>query len=342
MTRLKSEVLAHYQAEHGASLRTRLFGRIATVSRLGSATAPVSNWIAGSAPVRWLLDRTLGIDRRRRLPRFERRTFRRRFAARSAPVREEGGPRVWLLPDTFTNHNEPAVGMAAVRILEAAGVRVDLLPLPGGCCGRPMFSKGLLSGARRMAERNLALWSSLVADGTPILGLEPSCILTLTDEYPALVPGAEAEAVAAAAGTIEEWLDRNEDRVRSALAFRSPAGYDESRLLVHGHCHQKALVGTDPMRRVLGWLPDTSVEIIESGCCGMAGSFGYEKEHYDLSLRIGGDRLFGAVEEAGEATVVAPGTSCRSQIAGGTGRRSLHPVEVLAERMEREERPNTP
>ncbi len=361
MTRLKTEFLAHYWEAHGMPLRVRLFGYFDLLSRAGSVTAPVSNWIAGSAPVRLMLDRMIGIDRRHSLPRFARRTlihrFRRWQRARAragigrvpdpAPTTGVDGRvaaagtgrvpernRVWLLPDAFTTYTEPGVGMAAVELLHAAGYEVELLPLPGGTCGRAMLSKGLVPQARRAARANLEAWAPLIADGSPIIGIEPSSLLTLRDEYPALVPGEAADAVRAAARLVEEWLADRADEVLPNLRFRTPRDYDEAHLLLHGHCHEKALAGTGFIHCVLGWLPGTELEEVDSGCCGMAGSFGYEKEHYEISMAVGADRLFPAIEAlAGRGTIVAPGTSCRHQIRDATGRRVYHPVEVLAARL---------
>jgi FAD/FMN-containing dehydrogenase/Fe-S oxidoreductase len=342
MTRLKAEFLAHYHEQNGIPFRARLFGGIASVSRIGSAVAPVSNWLMESRPARSLLERGAGVDRRRTLPAFQRKSFRRRYGARKSSHSADQAPAVdadtsiWLLPDTFTNYNEPHVGMAAVELLEAAGVTVRILPIPAGCCGRPHLSRGLVPRAKRMAARNVNRWSKLVADGTPILGLEPSCLLTLRDEYPALVRGDAALSVADSAFLIEEWLDGPGAAAAERLVFRDPSGQDESHLMLHGHCHQKALAGTGSLQRLLSRLPGTRTEEVDSGCCGLAGSFGYEKEHYELSMAVGGQRLFPAVEAlTGGGTVVAAGTSCRHQIRDGTGRHALHPVEVMAKRLDR-------
>ncbi len=339
MTRLKTEYLAHYFSARGMPLRAKLFGNIDRWNRLGSATAPLSNLIAGSYPVRWLLDRLVGVDMRHPVPHFHRMTFEKRFRRierkwrSSGEARGERG-RVWILPDTFTNHNDPEVGVAAVRLLKAAGFDVRLLPVPGGSSGRAMLSKGMISQARKVARINLDVWAQLAAADNPILGLEPSTLLTLRDEYPALVPGQAAEAVAAAAFTVEEWLASREEELGPALQFRTPCDYDEAHLLVHGHCHLKALVGMGPLLSMLSRLPQTEVVEVDSGCCGMAGSFGFEKEHYDLSIAIGELRLFPAIEEMnGRGTVVAPGTSCRQQIRDATGRQALHPIEVMALRL---------
>lgn len=339
MTRLKTEYLAHWHQEHGVPLRIRLIGDIDRLNRLGSATAPVSNWIAGSPPMKWLLDRLMGLDGRRSLPRFHRQTFEKRFRRAyrdngSASDQVTGRGTVWILPDGFTNYTEPEIGMATVQLLRGLGWRVELLPLPGGTCGRAMLSKGLLEKAAAAVRTNIEMWASLVESGDPIIGVEPSSLLSLRDEYPALVPGEAADRVAASACLIEEWLVKNEEELGSALQFRSPRDHDEARLLVHGHCHQKALAGSGPLMRALGWLPGTEVEEVDAGCCGMAGSFGYEKEHYDLSMEIGGQRLFPAIRALhGRGTIVAPGTSCRIQISEATGRMAVHPVVILAARL---------
>ncbi len=339
MTRLKTEYLAHWHHEHGVPLRTRLIGGIDRLNRLGSATAPVSNWIAGSPPVRWLLDRLVGIEARHSLPRFHRQTFEKQYRRAQRGNGDVSSSKmsrgtVHVLPDGFTNYTEPEVGMATVRLLQGLGWRVELLPLPGGTCGRAMLSKGLVAQAVSAARANIEAWAPLVEGGDPIIGVEPSSLLTLRDEYPALIPGEAAERVAASAHLVEEWLLKSEEELGPVLQFRSPRDHDEAHLLVHGHCHQKALAGSGPLIHVLEWLPGTEVEEVDAGCCGMAGSFGYEKEHYDLSMEIGGQRLFPAIEALqGRGTIVVPGTSCRHQIVDATGRTAVHPVVILEERL---------
>jgi FAD/FMN-containing dehydrogenase/Fe-S oxidoreductase len=338
LTRLKAEFLAHWHERHGVPFPSRFFGGIARLGRLAGALAPLSNWAAASPPGRRLLEAVVGIDRRRSLPTFHRRTLTRRMQAdtrlRERLGEEPGWCDVWLLADPFTDRNDPQVGMAAVRLLRAAGARVRLLAPAGGSEGRAELSRGLLPRAKELAAANLRRWVRLVEGGDVIVGVEPSSLLTLRDEYPALVPGEAATAVAGATFLIEEWLDRNAERVRPLLRFRLPSGPGEEHLLVHGHCHQKALAGIDALERVLGWLPGTRMELVDAGCCGMAGSFGYERSHYELSMAIGAQRLFPAVKALeGGATVVAPGTSCRHQIRDGTGRIAVHPVEVLAARL---------
>jgi Fe-S oxidoreductase len=229
-------------------------------------------------------------------------------------------------------YNVPDLGRDAVEVLERAGCRV-IVP-PRRCCGRPMISKGLLEQARENAEVNVRALAPYAAQGLPIVGVEPSCILTLREDYPSLLPGAATERVAAAAQTIDEFLFKltQEGRLPYPAAQGSGEAVPAREYLLHGHCHQKALVGTAPTLGVLQGIPGATVREIPSGCCGMAGSFGYEKEHYELSIAIGEQRLFPAVRRAApEAVIVADGISCRQQIAHGTQRQARHLVEVVAE-----------
>jgi FAD/FMN-containing dehydrogenase/Fe-S oxidoreductase len=325
MAKLKYEFLAHYYAAHGTPLRARLFGHIATLSRLGCALAPLSNWLLGSAPLRVAMEKLVGVDRRRRLPPFARPTFAQWFARRNggAPKGEQGP--VVLFHDTFMNYNTPEVGRAAVRVLEAAGFTVVLAEKR--CCGRPMISKGMVERARANARENLERLLPYAEAGIPIVGCEPSCLLTFRDEYPDLLERPQAERLARHVFLIEEFLLGLHERGALPLALRP----GPREILFHGHCHQKALVGSAPSLQVLRLLPGTKVTEVDSGCCGMAGSFGYEREHYDLSLAVGARRLIPAVQAAGpETEIVAAGISCRQQIAHATGRRPKHPVEVLA------------
>jgi FAD/FMN-containing dehydrogenase/Fe-S oxidoreductase len=325
MAKLKYEFLAQYHARHGTPLRARLFGQIERLNRLGCAFAPLSNWAAGSAPARWFFDRVLGIHGHRQLPPFASQTFDRWFMSRNGgrPAVTRGP--VVLFNDTYMTYNYPEIGKAAVKVLEAAGFEVILADKK--CCGRPMISKGLIRQARANAAYNVDRLSVYAEKGIPIVGCEPSCILTFRDEYPDLLDDPRAGELAKRTFMIEEFLVGLRERGALNLPFR-----DASRsLLLHGHCHQKALIGSGPSLQVLRMLPGTQVEEVDSGCCGMAGSFGYEKEHYDLSIAIGSRRLFPAVRSKGpEWEIVASGISCRQQIAHATGRRARHLVEVLA------------
>jgi FAD/FMN-containing dehydrogenase/Fe-S oxidoreductase len=325
MARLKAEFLHQYYQKHGLPWRNRVFGHVARLGRWGCALAPVSSWLVRSGPVRWLNEKLLGIDRRRLPPSFARRTFVKRFRALG---KEGSGRPVLLWPDTFTNHHEPEVGLAAVELLRRLGVAVGIVA-PGGlwCCGRPLISNGLLSEAVRHARHNVEGLHPLAAAGQAIVACEPSCILTVKDDYTALVGRdlqAKATAVAAACLTLEELLDALWEEKRGLELRTGPA-----KVLVQGHCHQRALVGVGPMLRLLRRIPGAEVIDLDAGCCGLAGSFGYEPEHYDISLRVGEQRLFPALGKEPDAPVVAPGFSCRMQIAHTTGRTAMHPATLL-------------
>ncbi len=330
MAKLKYEVLTKYQEVHGVPLRSKLFGNIASLSRLGSATAPLSNWVSALPPARWLMQWLLGIHRRRPLPRFARRPFRswfRRHAAGAAPaVRGE----VVLFNDTFMEYNHPEVGRAATRLLEALGFRVTLAERKG-CCGRPLISKGMLPKAREWARRNVDALLPYAQRGIPIVGTEPSCLLTLRDEYPDLLRDEASRTVASQAVMLEELIDTlGASDGDVASIFRDDL---TARILVHGHCHQKALVGMQPTLRALRLVPGYTAELVEAGCCGMAGSFGFEAEHYDISRAMGAHRLFPALEDPAVAghLVAITGVSCRQQIEHFTSRTPRHVVELLAE-----------
>lgn len=324
MAKLKSEVLHHRHGVRGVPLRSRLFGHVETINRLGCALAPISNRLAASAPAKWL-NRLLGIAPQRSLPPFATETleawFRRRGGRGGGGRTDGGGPRVVLFNDCFADFNYPHIGIAAVEVLEAAGCRVELSPKV--CCGRPMISKGLLDGAKA-ASRGLLDAFGRNGDAAPLVALEPSCLSVFRDELAAFFPGAEARALAARAVSLEEFLLSRPDL---RLPWRSGSA---PRMLVHGHCHQKAINAAAPMMRLLGSVPGGRADLIDSGCCGMAGSFGYEAEHYEMSLRIGEMKLLPAVRAAAADTVVvAPGTSCRQQIAHAAGRTAVHPAEAI-------------
>jgi len=323
MAKLKYEFLAHYYRANGLPLRNRLFGRIERLSRLGSRLAPLSNWVAGSRLHRWLLERFVGIDRRRPLPTFARETFTDWFAHRVTPSAGTRGE-VVLFHDTFVTYNAPQIGKAAVQLLERAGYAVRLVDKK--CCGRPLISKGMLAEAKAHAAWNVERLLPYAERGVAIVGLEPSCLLTLRDEYVDLLRSDAARQVAKQSLLLEEFLDRER---RKGLSL--PFGADGRKALLHGHCHQKALVGTAPTVAALRWA-GFDVQEVDSGCCGMAGSFGFEMEHYDLSVALGNRRLAPAVKAAGpDVEVVAPGISCRQQIEHLAGRRAKHPAEVLWE-----------
>ena len=322
MAKLKYEFLDHYHRANGLPLRNRIFGAIADLNRIGSALAPVSNWLAGSSLNRWLMELFAGIDRRRPLPSFASETFEDWFRKHPQNGQAANGE-VVLFHDTFNNYNTPDVAIAAVRFLEKSGYRVALVEKK--CCGRPMISKGMLSQAKEHAAWNIERLAPYAAKDTPVVGLEPSCLLTLRDEYPEFVRTEATKNVAKNSFLFEEFVMREIGAGRLKL----DANGQGRKVLLHGHCHQKALVGAAPtiaMLKAAGY----EVSEVDSGCCGMAGSFGFEKEHYDLSIKIGNRRLAPAVQSAGaEVEVVAPGISCRQQIEHLAGRQAKHPAELL-------------
>jgi FAD/FMN-containing dehydrogenase/Fe-S oxidoreductase len=326
MARLKAEFLERYYEGRMRPFGQRLMANIHLLNRLGAPAAPLVNWLQTRRPLRWLLEKTAGIDRRRSLPPLYADHLRHWFHRR--PQAAPGGQSVLLLDDCFTTFNEPEVGRAAVRVLEAAGCTVELAGLT--CCGRSMISKGFLRQARDLIAAQLPGLARRVADGTPLLGLEPSCLLTLADEWPELVPGADARRVAGAARLADAWLAEQAKAGRCVLKLKESPG----RVLVHGHCHQKALVGVGGTASALRLVPALTVDVLDTGCCGMAGSFGFEREHYDLSVQVAELSLLPALRADAGATVVAPGTSCRHQIKDLDGRRALHPLEVIARQIE--------
>jgi FAD/FMN-containing dehydrogenase/Fe-S oxidoreductase len=301
MASMKAEFLSHYNAIHGTPLRSRIFASIRTLNRLGSAFAPLSNLPAPTG--------LIGITSKRPRPRFERENLIRWNRKRA---RRTGRP-VTFLADSFTTFTEPGVGRASIELLTAAGYDVRLEH--AGCCGRASISKGLLDDARAKAE---ALTERLLQTEGPITGCEPSCLMTLREEHVQLLGD---RGIAARTALVEELL------LDADLPLRNPT---PQRIVFHGHCHQKALAGTSATVELLRRIPNTEVVELDAGCCGMAGSFGFEAEHYELSMRIGGLRLFPAVRrEPAETIVAATGVSCRQQIQHGTGREARHPVQIV-------------
>ena len=326
MASMKSEFLFQYQGIHGVPARARFFASARRLNRLGSAFAPFSNLVTSLPGSRALMERTLGVTRRRPLPRFQRRTLLRWHAGRK-PVQSTSRGRVVMLANSFTTYTEPGVGIAAVELLEMAGWEVFLIG--DRCCGRAAISKGRLDDAARDARAMTIRLAALARQGAFIVGVEPSCILTLSEEHLALQPdNADAKVVAGQVRLVDELILEAIDAGHLRMDPASPlAG---RRFLFHGHCHQKAVAGTAATVRLLSRIPGSEVVELDAGCCGMAGSFGFEAEHYELSMEIGGMRLFPAVRaEDGDTLIAATGVSCRQQIEHGTGRRARHPVELI-------------
>ena len=317
VARFKSEFLADYWRRHGTSLDARMLGHVRRVAAIGSRFAPVANWLAGTTPVRRLNERLLGIDQRRTLPAFQRRTL-----AHLAPRADQACEAV-IFNDTFTNFYEPEIGLAALDVIGAAGVRAGLAR--HDCCGRPQISKGLLGEAARLAARNTAALYPYAAAGRAIVFCEPSCLSAVREDAPALVRGEtrrRAETVAGAAVLFEEFA--------RTLMPRLTLSSGPASVLLHGHCHQKSMGLVPAAKSLLSMIPGASVVDLDSGCCGMAGSWGYSRHHFDVSRAIGERRLFPAVRgRQPGAVVAAAGTSCRHQIRDFTGVEALHPAVLL-------------
>ena len=323
MAKLKYEFLHHYNNTHGTPLRAKIFAHINRLNRLGSRFAPLANLASHTPGLRWLLHRFLGVHKDRPLPSFARQTLPNWFNKRTPPTNAPRGP-VVLFNDTFMNYNVPSIGIAAVELLERAGFHVVLANAQ--CCARPMISKGLLTQARANARHNVDLLAPYAAQNIPIVGCEPSCLLTLRDEYPDLLGDDESKAVAANTYLIDEFLMYLHRKGELDLEFSDKA----KNILFHGHCHQKALIGTSHAVKALNLPPNFHVEEAKTGCCGMAGSFGFEKEHYGISMAIGAQKLFPQVESKDEDWEIAVmGISCRQQIEHGTDRHPRHLIEVL-------------
>ena len=325
MARFKSEFLADYYGRHGIPLRARVLGRIHELSSWASPVARLLNPWLTTPWLRAMNEYLLGLDRRRALPPWATRTLAARWRARQATA---GPASVVLFNDTFTNYYHPEIGMATAALSDAAGVRIDLGPEV--CCARPLISQGLLPEARRRGADTVQQLHPLAAAGKKIVVLEPSCLSALRDDLPALLRGTaqrQARDVADACLLFEEWLEGALEDGQAKLAFRA----GPTRLLLHGHCHQKSLGLVPPARALLGRIPGAEVVDLDAGCCGMAGSFGYAREHFDVSRRIGERRLLPAARAlAPDEVLVASGVSCRHQVRDLAGVSARHPAELLA------------
>ena len=328
MTRLRSEILQQKYDRHGTPLRSWMVARMASMESLGAAVRPFYNFFASWKPSAALIKRVVRFSADRQIPTLSRYSMRRLVALEPQPA---AGRPVYLFADEFTNHEEAELGLTFVRLLNRLGYRVEIPRHVES--GRAAISKGCLRLARKFAIRNVTLLKDMVNADVPLVGIEPSCILSFRDEYPDLVPPemrSDAQALGRNCLLFDEFLMREVRAGRiGPEAFREvPAD-----IWLHGHCHQKSLVGIGPTAGLLRLIPGATVHVIPSGCCGMAGSFGYEKEHYATSMAIGEMVLFPTIRRAMESTrltlVAAPGTSCRHQIFDGTGFRARHPLEIL-------------
>ncbi len=330
IAKLKAEYTAQgYLQEGHVPMAARAFGNIRLLNQIGSAMHPIANWLGSVGPLKKLADRVLGLHPSRQLPRFEESLYR---WMSNRPNVHIAGPTVILFPDCFTVYNEPRIGRAAVTVLETLGYRVVLPRL--GCCGRSLISTGMLAEAVQTCGRTAQeLLDVIVSENAiAVVGCEPSCVSAIKDEWLELDMGLDLPSLrklASMTSLVEEFIEARWDdhphRVSRAVAASTDS------VLLHGHCHQKALWGIESSSRILHRLLGDRLSIVDSGCCGMAGSFGYKRDHYDISMRIGEQSLFGALRNKSDSLVVAPGTSCRQQIHDGVGRESRHPIELIAE-----------
>jgi len=331
LAKLKAEVLNLRYQHRPRPMLHRLLAQLHQLNRVGSLFAPAVNFVQENRVARWLMHHFVGIDKRRSLPEMHFWNFRNWFARHKRRKKMVPRPEdiVLLLADCFTTYNEPNVGKSAVRVLEAMGHGVELANLT--CCGRTLISKGYLPEARDLILAQAPRLAARLAAGTPLLGLEPSCLLTLVDEWPELVPGPATTRIAKSAHLADGWIAKQAREGKCDLKFSTQYSVPSTQqALVHGHCHQKSLVGASGTTSLLKLIPGLDVRLLDTGCCGMAGSFGYECEHYDLSVAIAKQDLLPALAQQPDAVVVAPGTSCRHQIRDLAGRRALHPLELLA------------
>lgn len=326
MAKLKAEFLQNYYDIHGIPLRSKLVGYLPRLNKLAMVLRPFSNFAMNTS----LLKKAIGFSTKRSVPPLSRITLNR-WTANGIPLpetRHKG--KVYLFNDEFTNYNESDIGIKAILLLTKLGYEVKI-PVHMES-GRTFLSKGLVRTAKKVATENINLLKDIISEKTPLIGIEPSAILAFRDEYPELVENdlqEDAAYLAKNALLFEEFISAEIEKGNiTAEQFTS----EEKQILLHGHCQQKAVASTEPTKKMLSLPKNYSVKEIPSGCCGMAGSFGYEKEHYDLSMKIGELVLFPAVREAEEKIIIsAPGTSCRHHIKDGTGKKALHQVEVLYE-----------
>ena len=277
----------------------------------------------------WLSEKMTGFSAKRTLPRWATESFLPQPLSKAATG--AAGKDVVLLADTFNNYFEPGNLHAARRVLEAAGYDVHIAGAADSnrplCCGRTFLASGMVDKAKEEARRTLVALKPFVEKNIPIIGLEPSCLLTLRDEFLSMLPGAETSALASRAMLFEEFLVAEKKAGRLNLPLRAMS---QPELLLHGHCHQKAFAAFTPVQEVLNWIPGAKLTTVESSCCGMAGAFGLETEHAEVSMKMGELSLLPAVRNAdANATIVADGTSCRHQIADGANREALHVARVL-------------
>lgn len=329
LTKLRSEILQQKYDRHGTPFRSWMVARMAKMEEFGAMVRPFYNFFATWKPSSWVIKKMVRFSTDRQIPKLSRYSMRKLVAKEKQPA---NGRKVYLFADEFTNHQEAELGLTFAKLLIKFGYKVEIPKHVES--GRAAFSKGCLKLAKKYAIKNVQMLSGIVNDETPLVGIEPSCILSFRDEYPDIVPAGmrdTAKLLAKNCLLFDEFIMREvKDGRISSNAFNEL----NTEIYLHGHCHQKSLIGVGKCAEMLKIIPGVKVNVIPSGCCGMAGSFGYEKEHYETSKSIGEMVLFPTVRKATvdkqkQVIVAAPGTSCRQQIFDGTGVEALHPIEIL-------------
>ncbi len=332
MTKLRSEILQHKYDRHGTPLRSWMVARMAKMEELGAMVRPLYNFFATWKPSSAIIKKIVRFSADRQIPTLSRYSMRKLVAQENKKAGNTAGRKVYLFADEFTNHQEAELGLTFAKLLMKLGYSVEIPKHVES--GRAAFSKGCLKLAKKYATKNVQMLSDIITDETPLVGIEPSCILSFRDEYPDIIPAEmrdTARKLSKNCLLFDEFIMREVSAEHvSQDAFKSI----DAEIFLHGHCHQKSLIGVGKCAEMLRLIPGVKMNVIPSGCCGMAGSFGYEKEHYETSLAIGEMVLFPAVRKATEdkkkkVIVAAPGTSCRQQILDGTGVRAMHPIEIM-------------
>jgi len=330
ITKYKAEFLQHYYDAHSIPLRTKMIAHITKINRIGVVFPSLFNFFISNKFFSGTIKKILGFAPERSIPALYKitlRTWFKKFATERDESKLTKG-KVFLFADEFTEYNDTETGIKAVKLLTRLGYRVELPQHT--VSGRTYLSKGLLREAKKIANKNVEMLKDFVNDSSPLLGIEPSGILAFRDEYPELVDEDLKEAslkLASCSFMIDEFISSEFEKGNISKELFTK---ENKEIKLHGHCHQKSLASVEPTKRMLEIPANYEVDEIKSGCCGMAGAFGYEKEHYEISMKIGELKLFPEIRKIESETIIAaPGTSCRHQIFDGTGRKAYHPVEIL-------------
>lgn len=330
MSSMKAEVLYQSYKTNGTPLRAKIFGNINNINKWLSLSPSLSNFFTGNSFFGNIAKNTMGVAKERSLPPLYKYTLRQWFKKNKYATAPNPKGEVYFFCDEFTNYYDVEIGIKAIQLLNRLGYQVNMVEHPES--GRAFISKGLLKEAKNIAKKNVSIFSKIISDKKPLIGIEPSAILSFRDEYPRLVDSsqiAEAKSLKENTFLIDEFLaqEMNKGKITSDI-FTS----NKKKIMLHGHCHQKALSDVNASAWICGLPENYEVEMIPSSCCGMAGSFGYEKEHYKVSMKIGDLVLFPKINSTSKDIIIAaPGTSCRHQIWDGTKRKAFHPVEILFE-----------